>query len=263
MLAYLKKKFICATVTCSYRIFIISCTLGSYESQENCDTEHLLRAYLIVLVVIHGLMIVAEITIAVISSRGTIADPEPRRHIPYFLYGKMLFFLFEVGWDIAGLAWAFDPSIVCKSSNSLLMLSRFLLIWNCIFTVIFTIYMLFKILCSKGCKPPKRMKYEELQPSESFGGRRLSSISSGSLARHTQRRLWQWRLHLMFCCMKLQKYQSSVFTEVSVALADACSNLRGYVPTDVAAGLAIISLEHNVFSSVNQASIITYKYTEY
>ena len=45
--------------------------------------------------------------------------------------------------------------------------------------------------------------------------------------------------------MKLQKYQNSVFTEVAVALADACSNLRGYVPTDVAAGLAIISLEHN------------------
>ena len=241
---------------CSYRIFIISLTLGSYEKQhDNCDTEHLLQAYLIVLVVIHGIMIFAELSIALMSARGTIANPQPRRHIPYLLYGKMLFFAFEVGWDMVGIAWAFDPSLNCKSPNSLLKLARFLLIWNCVFSVIFALYMLFKILCSKGCKPPKRMKYEELKPSESFGGRRLSRLSSGALTRHAQRRLWQWRLNLIFCCMKLRKYQSSIFTEVSVALADACTNLRGYVPTDVAAGLAIISLEHNIFNSLNQASL--------
>jgi len=202
-------------------------------------------------------MIIAEVTIAAVSARGTIANPLPRRHLPYFLYGKMLLFAFEVGWDMVGIIWAFDPALNCKSSNSLLALSRFLLIWNCIFTVIFTTYIIFKILCTKGCEPPKRMKYEELKPSASFGGRRLSRLSSGSLARHAQRRLWQWRLHLMFCCMKLQKYQTSVFTEVSVALADACSNLRGYVPTDVAAGLAIISLEHNVTTSSDQVSLYT------
>lgn len=246
-------------IFCSHRVFLISFTLGSYEkSKDTCDKEHLLRAYLIVLVVIHGLMIMAELTIAVVSSRGTIANPEPRRHIPYMLYGKMLLFTFEVGWDMVGIFWAFDPSLECNSSNSLLMLSRFFLIWNCIFSVMFALYMILKILCSKGCKAPKVMKYEGVNLSESFGGRRLSRLSSGSLARHAQRRLWQWRLHLMFCCMKLQKYQTSVFTEVSVALADACSNLRGYVPTDVAAGLAIISLEHNVFNSLNQASLPIY-----
>ena len=200
-------------------------------------------------------MITAELTIALVSSRGTIANPEPRRHIAYLLYGKMLLFAFEVGWDMVGIVWAFDPDLSCKSSNPLLALSRFLLIWNCIFSVFFAVYMILKILCTKGCKPPKVMKYDEMKPSESFGGRRLSRLSSGSLARHAQRRLWQWRLNLMFCCVKLQKYQTSVYTEVSVALADACSNLRGYVPTDVAAGLAIISLEHNVVNSLNQASL--------
>ena len=239
-----------------YRIIIISLTLGSYERQYgDCDTEHLLRAYLIVLITVHCVMIIAEIAIAFVSARGTIANSEPRRHIPYLLYGKMLFFAFEVGWDMVGVVWAFDPSINCKSNNSLLALSRFLLIWNFFFSLIFAMYMILKILCSKGCNPPKRMKYEELKPSTSFGGRRLSRLSSGSLARHAQRRVWQWRLNLMFCCMKLQKYQNSVFTEVSVALADACTNLRGYVPTDVAAGLAIIRLEHNVFNSLNQVSL--------
>ena len=63
--------------------------------------------------------------------------------------------------------------------------------------------------------------------------------------------------------MKLQKYQTSVFTEVSVALADACSNLRGYVTTDVAAGLAIISLEHNVVNSLNQVSLHNIIYKTY
>ena len=203
-------------------------------------------------------MIMVELTIAIISSRGTIANPEPRRHIPYFLYGKLLLFLFEVGWDMVGIAWAFDPYLSCKSSNALLMLSRFLLIWNCIFSVVFAVYLMLNILCSKGCKPPKQMKYEELQPSASFSIRRLSRISSASLARHAQRKLWQWRLNLVFCCMKLQKYQSSVFTEISVALADTCSNLKGYVPSDVAAGLAIISLEHNIFNSLNQASLYSY-----
>ena len=196
-------------------------------------------------------MIIAELTIAVISSRGTIADPEPRRHIPYLLYGKMLFFLFEIGWDMLGIVWAFDPSLNCKSSNSLLVLSRFLLIWNCIFSVIFALNLIFKTLC---CKPLERMKYEELQTSTSYSERRLSWLSSGSLARHIQRTLWQWRLNLMFCCMTLQKFHNGVITEVSVALANTCSNLRGYVPTDIAVGLAIISLEHN-FNPLNQASL--------
>ena len=208
-------------------------------------------------------MITAELTIAAISSRGTIANPEPRRHITYFLYGKLLLFAFEVSWDMVGIVWAFDPNLNCKSSNSLLALSRFLLIWNCIFSVFFAAYMVLKIFCSKGCKPPKAMRYDDMKPSESFGGRRLSRLSSGSLTRHAQRRLWQWRLNLMFCCMKLQKYQTSVFTEVSVALADACSNLRGYVPTDVAAGLAIISLEHNVVNSLNQVSLCNIIYKTY
>jgi len=226
-------------------MFVISLTLIVYESTSSCDVEHLLQAYLIVLIAIHSMMIVIELIIAFVSSRGTMAKSSPRKYLPYLLYTETLFFAFETAWDMVGIFWAFDPTLNCESSNSLLALSRFLLIWNCIFAFLIITYLVFQIVCGKCCKLPKKMKYEEVNPSTSFGGRRLSRLDSGSLARHAQRRMWQWRLQIVFCCMKLQKYQNSVFTEVSVALADACSNLRGYVPTDVAAGLAIISLEHN------------------
>lgn len=224
---------------------MISLTLGVYESTSSCDVEHLLQAYLIVLIAVHSMMIVLELIIAFVSSRGTMSNSSPRKYLAYLLYTELLFFVFEAAWDMVGIFWAFDPSLNCESNNSLLALSRFLLIWNCIFAFLITTYLVVQIISGKFCKPPKRMKYEEVRPSTSFGGRRLSRLDSGSLARHAQRRMWQWRLQIVFCCMKLQKYQNSVFTEVAVALADACSNLRGYVPTDVAAGLAIISLEHN------------------
>ena len=241
---------------------MISFALGLYESRSSCDVEHLLRAYLLVIIGVHCVMIALELVIAFVSSRGTMANDSPRRYLPYLLYVEMTLFAFEVAWDIVGIFWAFDPSLSCEASNSLLALSRFLLIWNFIFAFLITGYMAVQIVCGKCCKPPKRMKYEQVKPSTSFSGRRLSRLSSGSLARHAQRRMWQWRLQLMFCCMKLQKYQNSIFTEVSVALADACSNLRGYVPTDVAAGLAIVSLEHNSGLHVEEVSKTGREYIE-
>ena len=235
---------------------MISIALGVYESRSICDVEHLLQAYLIVLIAVHSVMIALELVIAFVSSRGTMSNSSPRKYLHYLLYAEMLFFAFEAAWDMVGIFWAFDPSLSCESTNSLLALTRFLLIWNCIFAFLISTYMIVQIVSGKCCKPPKRMKNEEVKPSTSFGGRRLSRLSSGSLTRHAQRRMWQWRLQLVFCCMKLQKYQNSIFTEVSVALADACSNLRGYVPTDVAAGLAIISLEHNSgFDRIEEVSI--------
>lgn len=183
-----------------------------------------------------------ELSGLIVSARGTIANPSPRRHIHIVLYVLTACFMIEFAWDIVGFLWAFDPDLECGKQHNLLLFVRCLLVWNTWTSVVVTGYMFFRIGMIHCCCMPKRMRYEEVAPSESYGGRRLSRISSDAVKRHMQRRRWQWRLQSVLCCLRLKPYQHSVFTEVAVTLADVFRKFRGYVPSDLAAGLALLAL---------------------
>ena len=90
-------------------------------------------------------MIMVEVTIVVISSMGTIANPEPRRKIHIPLYVQMTLFVFEFSWDIVGVVWAFDPAIDCHHSHSVLILSRTILVWNLFSSSMMWIYLIIRL----------------------------------------------------------------------------------------------------------------------
>ena len=100
-------------------------------------------------------MVMVEMTITVTSSMGTIANPEPRRNIHIPLYIQMALFVFEFAWDIIGVVWAFDPSIDCHRSHSVLILCRTILIWNLFTSCVVGFYLIFRIgmitLCKNSC----------------------------------------------------------------------------------------------------------------
>ena len=225
------------------RIIIIGLVLVFFADNQGCKEINLLKIYLCVLIVLHGAMGAIEFSGLCISAKGTIGNPRPRRHMNVILYLLTFVFLLVVVWDVMGFIWAFDPEVDCNISHTLLTFTRLLLVWNTITTFGVTCFMFFRIGICRMCCVPKKMKYEELAPSESYGGRRLSRISSASLKRHLQRRRWQWRLQNLLCCMKLRQFQRSIFSEVAITLADVFRKLRGYVPSDIAAGMVLLAMD--------------------
>ena len=229
------------------RFISIGYALVVYDRDYDCDDERLLKIYLCVLVTIHFSLSLVELSILLISARGTIANPAPRRKLYIALYIQVAFFVVEYAWDVVGVLWAFDPSMDCPTSHTILILVRGILIWNLITSSLVGIYLIVRIgFCQLCCRtPPRRLRYEELGHSVSYGGRTLSEISSGGLVQHRRHRHWQWRLEWLLHWMRLDQRQQSVFSDVSATLADAFTHFRGYVPSDVLAGITLLAMEHH------------------
>ena len=81
----------------------------------------------------------------------------------------------------------------------------------------------------------------------------MSRASSETLVHHRRQRAWQWRVQCMFCWLRLRGEQQTAFADVAATLADAFNHFRGYVPSDIAAGIALYTLHH---TNVNQYSIL-------
>lgn len=226
-----------------------------YDRKYDCDDERLLKLYLCILVTIHFCVSLVELSVILISVRGTIANPAPRRKLHLALYVQAAFFVIEFIWDIVGVLWAFDPTIDCPSSHSILILARGILIWNLITSTLVGGYLIVRIgICRLCCRnTPKRLRYERLDLSSSFEGHNPSEVSSDGLAQYRRQRRWQWRLEWLLCWMRLDQSQQNMFAEVSATLADAFAHFRGYVPSDVLAGMTLLALEHEqleVFKTV-------------
>ena len=52
----------------------------------------------------------------------------------------------------------------------------------------------------------------------------------------------------MFCCLKLRNGQKTVFADVATTLTDAFNQFRGYVPSDIAAGVALYAFHRDIVS---------------
>lgn len=107
------------------------------------------------------------------------------------------------------------------------------------------IYICIAGVCRLPCchKTPTKMRYEAVVPTETYDGRRLSRVSSGHLVHHKRQRTWQWRVQFLFCCMSLKGDQQNAFADVSATLSDSFNYFRGYVPSDILAGIALLTLQ--------------------
>ena len=193
-------------------------------------------------------MMLLQSVAMVISSRGTIANPYPRRHLKWIMYAQTGWFLIELVWDIVGVQFVFDPIIDCSSSHRVLVMARVFSVWNLTTSIIALLYFairfgLLRMLCER---PSEKLKYELLPSlSTNYSGRRLSSLSDDSLFEHRRQRSWQWVLQNLFFYLKLRDRQKSVFAAVSATLADAFTKFHGYVPTDVLAGMALVKMKQS------------------
>ena len=127
------------------RFVSIGVVLLTYDKSYACHDEHLLKIYLFVLTGFHLLMAIMEMSIVMLSASGTIANPRPRRNIRIPLYIITGIFVLEFAWDVVGVIWAFDPTIDCHKSHTVLLVTRCVLVWNFIGSVSVGLYLIFRI----------------------------------------------------------------------------------------------------------------------
>lgn len=70
-----------------------------------CPDTMLLHIYYIGFLCTMASIIFAQLSIVIISARGTITNSRPRRHMNKFLFLRMLLVLVEVSWSIVGTVW--------------------------------------------------------------------------------------------------------------------------------------------------------------
>lgn len=70
--------------------------------------------YLSVLLILNLVTVVLCFITAWISSRGTILDPRPRRHVTTCIYVRLPFFVLEIIWTIIATVLIFEGSSLCN-----------------------------------------------------------------------------------------------------------------------------------------------------
>ena len=156
----------------------------SYNEKHHCDDYKFLNAYLFIVIGFNIAQCLIEFGVVLISAKGTIANPSPRKRIYIFLYIQAIVFLFEFVWDGVGLVWAFNPELDCHHAHPVLILTRVLLLWNFAKSVIIMGYMFVRIgvcqLCCKRLKPPKEI-----------GGVGIAKLSNNIVSQTVRQRTWQ------------------------------------------------------------------------
>ena len=236
------KKFTGILYAINYYRFTLTSILVGFNDQHQCYAQVLLRYYLFSLMTVQLLSCLIQLAVILVSARGTITDPRPRWSIKWIIYLHTVIFAIEFLWESVGVVWVFDPTISCASSHFVLTLTRFILIWNVATSIFTALYMFLRTSLQKLC--PCNPKYKRLSSARSFGGRRLSKMSSRSLKRYERRRRWFWVFQILFYCFRSSKSQVNVLREVSLTLSDAFEKFRGYVPSDILAGLLLVKTRH-------------------
>lgn len=83
------------------------------------------------------------------------------------------------------------------------------------------------------------MCYEDYFPVSTYDGYDLMTLSINQKLHHRRQRIWRCRLQYWCCLTCLRGEYTDVYSDVSATLADMFTYFRGYVPSDIIAGIAL------------------------
>ncbi|XP_053678204.1 diacylglycerol lipase-alpha [Anopheles nili] len=183
-----------------------------------------------------------ELSICVISMRGSILDTEPRASMQYLLYARVLLMLVDISLLTLGIIWLRDNYITCPAEEPKeVVLAAIACNLFVILSMITTVWCTFD---PAGRSWVKMKKYQRsMRESES----RFNYKRSGSRSRNWRQRKvirayqdsWDHRCRLLFCCMGNSDRSRNSFTDIARLLSDFFRDLD-VVPSDVVAGLVLL-----------------------
>ncbi|XP_049300000.1 diacylglycerol lipase-alpha isoform X1 [Anopheles funestus] len=211
-----------------------------FDRTENCVLQ--LWYFQIGYMVLLAVCMCLELSICVVSMRGSILDTEPRASMQYLLYGRVLLMLIDLGLLTVGITWLRDNYATCPAAEPKeVMLAAIACNLFVILSMITTVWCTFD---PAGRSWVKMKKYQRsMRESES----RFNYKRSGSRSRNWRQRKvirayqdsWDHRCRLLFCCMGNSDRSRNSFTDIARLLSDFFRDLD-VVPSDVVAGLVLL-----------------------
>lgn len=204
----------------------------------DCNGRGVLYSYLVGLLVVLGLIILSLCAIVYVSAQGTITNPGPRRSMPALVYLRAVLYLPELVWACLGAVWVSDDSQGCDLPTVGAVISAVIASW---------IILLFTALGVVFVFDPIGNPRPQPAPVEPLGVRDLQSSEGNqflSTARSLAVKVWESRLRLLCCCLPQDESHRAAFSSIAQLFGSFFSD-TDLVPSDIAAGLALLHQEHD------------------
>ncbi|KAF8776834.1 diacylglycerol lipase-beta-like [Argiope bruennichi] len=200
-----------------------------------CSGERLLHTYLILSLAGLGFILLLDALIAWISSRGTVVQTRPRRHLCKILYLRLLVMIMEIVWNGIGTKWAFTPADhVCEPKEVITLVQVIAICsWVVLGIMIFGIILVFDPVGSYR---------------NNGSGHRVADVERGepqalyiNLNRNPEKakKIWEWQIRLFCCCCNQDEQSKNAYSDISKLFTYWFEDVD-LVPSDIAAGLILL-----------------------
>ncbi|XP_051488097.1 diacylglycerol lipase-beta [Apus apus] len=211
-----------------------------HKGQFNCPGGGSLHSYLLGLLLLLAAIICALSALVYISMQGTISNPGPRKSLPKLLCIRLLLYVPEFIWAVAGAVWVSDSSVRCEKTVVNGIIGTVIASWVIIIFTIIGVVIAFDPLGGK--------KTFYLTDSVNWN---LESSQSGQLlykVKNTATRVWEKRIRLLCCCIVQDDDHRVAFTSIAELFRNYFSD-TDLVPSDIAAGLTLLHQEQDKMES--------------
>lgn len=202
------------------------------DSHLNCPGGHLLRVYLIGVLLIIVLIIIATGLLTHHSMKGSIADQEARKHVAKCLYLRVFLVGPEVVWNALGSIWAFSGAVKCQDEPVTVAVVTALIICNWLLFLFLAIFLI--------------VAFDPIGSNHFFASRdeEAPDFFESAEQTHPLHKLWEWRCRLLCCCAGVGQEENTgeAFQYIASVVASIFHD-TDLVPSDVAAGLIIANLK--------------------
>uniref|UniRef100_A0A4W6FAP3 Diacylglycerol lipase-beta n=1 Tax=Lates calcarifer TaxID=8187 RepID=A0A4W6FAP3_LATCA len=198
-----------------------------HKGHFDCNGRGVLHTYLVGLLVVLGLIILSLCAIVYVSAQGSITNSGPRRSMPALVYLRALLYIPELVWACLGAVWVSDDSKGCDPATVGAVISAVVASW---------IILLFTALGVIFVFDPLGNPLRDLQSSE--GSQFFSTARSMAV------KVWENRLRLLCCCLPQDESHRAAFSSIAQLFSRFFSD-TDLVPSDIAAGLALLHQEHD------------------
>nr|XP_003470084.1 sn1-specific diacylglycerol lipase beta [Cavia porcellus] len=217
-----------------------------HRGKLDCAGGVLLSSYLIVLIVLLAVVICTVLAIVCVSMKGTICNPGPRKSMSKLLYIRLALFLPEMVWASLGAAWVAD-GVQCDRTVVSGIIATVVVSWIIIAATVVTIIIVFDPLGGKTV------------PYSSAGPGHLDSHESSQLLnglKTAATSVWETRIKLLCCCVGKDDHTRNAFSSTAELFSTYFSD-TDLVPSDIAAGLALLHQQQDSISSNQELEEVT------
>ncbi|XP_064620702.1 diacylglycerol lipase-beta-like isoform X3 [Lineus longissimus] len=199
-------------------LIVLAVVYQIHKESFSCEKGLYLQVFYIGLIVITCLSILINKWIVYTSTRGTIANVEPRKWLPKILYLKLALGVFvELAWILLGTYFAFGDTSMCDNQVVLTMKIAVVTEWFVAVVAIVGIIIIF----------------------DPLGKRDLSETERDF---QNAAKIWENRCKIICCCVARDDHSKGALTEIAQMLSDFFLGID-FVATDIAAGLILVQLD--------------------